>query len=349
MRIALLGSAAAPWLCRFAKALSTNGDEIYLLSAYDNIEDIGNANLYVYPKNNETPRIYLGRYLEYKRDLIQIKPDIIHTFNAVSYGVIGFLMGLKPVISTVIGSDIYNSQCDNRALLTRNGLANANVITADSNDLDKAVCKLGLKCRVMQFGIDIDHFRPLDVPQDKPIILSIRNIYKQYNQHVIINAFQKVIEKYPEALLVMHDNNPDVNYIEFLKSTIKDYNLADNIVFFPYIPYSEMPIFYNRATAVVSIPSSDSTAISVLESMACGRPTIVADLPSMREWITDGGNGFIATVDIESLSNAIVRAIELSDYERKLLSERARETVILRANANDCLREWKGLYNSVAT
>lgn len=37
----------------------------------------------------------------------------------------------------------------------------------------------------------------------------------------------------------------------------------------------------------ISIPSSDSTSVSLLEAMCCGLFPIVSDLPANREWIHD--------------------------------------------------------------
>ena len=37
---------------------------------------------------------------------------------------------------------------------------------------------------------------------------------------------------------------------------------------------------------------SDGTSISPLEAMACGKPTLVSDIPGNREWVTPGENGW---------------------------------------------------------
>jgi glycosyltransferase involved in cell wall biosynthesis len=41
-----------------------------------------------------------------------------------------------------------------------------------------------------------------------------------------------------------------------------------------------MPDYYRLADVTVSIPSSDGTPMSVLESMACGTPVLVSNIPN---------------------------------------------------------------------
>ena len=46
------------------------------------------------------------------------------------------------------------------------------------------------------------------------------------------------------------------------------------------IPHGEMADYYRLADMTVSIPSSDGTPMSVLESMACGTPVVVSRIPN---------------------------------------------------------------------
>jgi glycosyltransferase involved in cell wall biosynthesis len=64
------------------------------------------------------------------------------------------------------------------------------------------------------------------------------------------------------------------------------------------------------AEVFVSVPSSDATSVALLQAMAAGAFPIVSDLPSQRELITHGVNGFLAPLhDPASLAALIVRAL----------------------------------------
>jgi glycosyltransferase involved in cell wall biosynthesis len=46
-----------------------------------------------------------------------------------------------------------------------------------------------------------------------------------------------------------------------------------------------MPLYYNASDVMVSLSSNDSLPNCMLESMACGLPVIMGDIPQTREWV----------------------------------------------------------------
>jgi glycosyltransferase involved in cell wall biosynthesis len=93
-----------------------------------------------------------------------------------------------------------------------------------------------------------------------------------------------------------------------------------------------MPALYRTADVIISIPHSDAAPVSVLEAMACGTPCVVCDLPSLREWISDGENGYLVDqTNVSAVAATVVRALD----EREGLNavrQRARSAVVERAS-----------------
>ena len=56
----------------------------------------------------------------------------------------------------------------------------------------------------------------------------------------------------------------------------------------PAVDNAVMPLFYNLADVVVSVPSSDGFPVTVLEASACAVPLVVSDLPYCAEWFENG-------------------------------------------------------------
>ncbi|HOK11983.1 MAG TPA: glycosyltransferase, partial [Ottowia sp.] len=55
-----------------------------------------------------------------------------------------------------------------------------------------------------------------------------------------------------------------------------------------------------RCKLSISVPESDATSVSVLESMACGLAVIASDLPANREWLQ--AEALVPVGDTEALA-----------------------------------------------
>jgi glycosyltransferase involved in cell wall biosynthesis len=70
----------------------------------------------------------------------------------------------------------------------------------------------------------------------------------------------------------------------------------------------ELPLFYNLADVIVSVPSTDGMPVTIFEAMACRKPLIVGDLPSYNEVIIHGQTGLRVPVrNHQALAQAIVK------------------------------------------
>ena len=67
--------------------------------------------------------------------------------------------------------------------------------------------------------------------------------------------------------------------------------------------------WFRAADAYVSCAQSDGTSVSLLEAMATGLPAVATDIPSNREWVVDGQNGWLATdASAEEFADPFLRA-----------------------------------------
>lgn len=89
-----------------------------------------------------------------------------------------------------------------------------------------------------------------------------------------------------------------------------------HIQFFPELTHDEIIFFAKRARIYVSATKSDGTSLSLLEALDCGCVPIVSNIPSNREWIVDGVNGFLYR-SFKELFTLMSSAIEFSEEEFK--------------------------------
>jgi glycosyltransferase involved in cell wall biosynthesis len=114
-----------------------------------------------------------------------------------------------------------------------------------------------------------------------------------------------------------------------------------------FIDYNEFPELLHGADVFVTVPSSDSSAVSLHEAMACGLPAIVSDIPANHEWIIDGWNGFIVPVrNPEKLADAIIQLIEQPDLIQ-LFGRRNAQIVRDRADREKHMAHMENIYQQL--
>jgi len=259
--------------------------------------------------------------LKLKYHLWKLKPDLVHAHWAHYAHPLMRVWG-GPSVVTVYGSDVYRLHEQDETLQSEviEGLQRVDFITCDSEDMQQRIVALTGrsedKVGTIQWGVDTDLFRPgrptseffrSVVGHDRPVVFSARNFAPIYNQEIILTAFKQVLKQVPGALLIMKYHDGLSDYREKVEACIKDSGLSHAVHIVDSVAYEQMPDLYRAANVTISIPSFDATPMALLECMATGSAPVFSDLPSLREWITDGWNGFlVAPPDHELLATRII-------------------------------------------
>lgn len=107
--------------------------------------------------------------------------------------------------------------------------------------------------------------------------------------------------------------------------------MGPTVRFIGRIPHEKMPSLLAQADIYVSTSLHDGASVSLLEAMGSGAFPVVTDIPSNREWISDGDNGFLVPKEDENLlAKKIVEAIrnhrllgEASTKNQEIVEQRA--------------------------
>ena len=287
--------------------------------------------------------------------LAKIRPEIVHVHWAhFSYMVASACA--RPLVVTAWGSDIYRRFEQDKEIVGQlyHGLQTARLITCDSFDQRSLLATFpGVdeeKVHVVQWGVDTSVFRPGPVDgeilarlgvSNRPVVFSARKLFPIYNQEAIIAAFSLVRREIPEAVLLMKDYRSDADYVQRLRQHVEEHGLTDSVRIVDGVAYEQMGDLYRLAPVSVSVPFSDGTSMSVLEAMASGSAPIVSDLPSLKEWIRDGWNGYIVSpANAQMLAQRIVQLLK-DDKLRETFAARNIEVIRERAEQSSEMREWK--------
>lgn len=243
----------------------------------------------------------------------QYGPDVIHIHQANSCAYLTLKANKKniPTVLTTWGSDVLLNPHKNFILkkITKYSLDKATWLTADAQYMIEAIKKLSKnqKLSLLNFGVDI-HLSNNN-PIKENIIYSNRLHKDVYNIDQIIKAFALISEKYHDWYLIVGASGDKTQSLKSLASKILS---SDSYQFIGFVDSQTNNAHYLKSKIWVSVPSSDGTAISLLEAMAYGCIPVVSDLPANREWIKDGVNGVIVK---NSLEEAIARAIAMDNKE----------------------------------
>ena len=231
----------------------------------------------------------------------------------------------KPFFVTIHGSDL-------RLALERPGFLrriflyvcqNAAYLNAVSWVQKEALEQLGIsseKISVIPMGIDGEFLeagkrRRVNVEKRPLTVLSNRNLLPIYNVSLLIRAIPHILKEEPETKFLIAGDGAEK---EALEREVKKLNINSSVKFLDRVPHEEMPDLLSKADIYVSTSLYDGTSVSLLEAMGTGTFPIVTDIPSNKEWISDGVNGFLVPIDKERfLAEKILEAIRNQDLQVK--------------------------------
>lgn len=142
-------------------------------------------------------------------------------------------------------------------------------------------CKEDLICN---YGVNKDKvkviYNPVEnnnrkyIPSKENMVLIVGRMQDVKQQWHIIRAFKMVLEKVPDAKLVVAGQGENKKYFRRLCTDMK----IDNSVFFKGF-VNDIDTLYRQAKCVVFSSASEAFPCSVIEAMSHGVPVVAADCP----------------------------------------------------------------------
>ncbi|HEX5368032.1 MAG TPA: glycosyltransferase [Dehalococcoidia bacterium] len=269
-----------------------------------------------------------------RRVLDDIKPDVLHAHYVVEHGYYGSLAGFHPYVVSAWGSDLLvESHKPLGRLIARRALRSADFVTGNDASLLQraielgvppertAVVHLGTERRFLDAGADSVNLR--DAASTLTVI-SDRALEPLYNIDVVLRAFPALRQSVPEARLVIaHDGSQR----QILEALAVQLGLGDSVRFAGRLDAAALAVALAQAQVYVSVPSSDSFAVSTLEAMGAGAFPVLSDLPSAHGWVEDGVDALIVPPrNVDALAAALQRALS-DDALRRSTAEANRSKV----------------------
>lgn len=200
-RIALLGPANSIHLQRWAHALVERGHAVAVLSqqACERRLLPGTANVFLLPRNSSVG--YFTNAWRAREILTAWRPDIVNAHYASGYGTTAALCGVRPVLLSVWGSDVYDFPYEGalKARLIRGNLRRATAIASTSHAMARQVQRLVPEITdiaITPFGVDMTRFAPQPEQRDAAFITLgiVKTLAPKYGVDVLLRAFAGLLQ-----------------------------------------------------------------------------------------------------------------------------------------------------------
>lgn len=271
----------------------------------------------------------IKKYYAVKSIISSIGPDFINPHYITSHGFLlaiisKFNLHRYKLIQSTWGTDILVTPFKNKIYyhLTKFALNQADLITSDSDYMTEIIRKLS-KSETITFTFGLDEIPDISNSQkEENLFYSNRMLIENYNIREVILLFSRISKVNSLARLVISHDGELRNELEGLS---KELGLQDKIAFKGFISPEEQISWYNKSQFYISIPTSDSTSVSLLEAMAYGCIPILSDIPANHEWIKDGVNGIIyrkTDFDISRISDILEQKDVIAERNRKIITQK---------------------------
>lgn len=224
----------------------------------------------------------------------------------VVYGVIAGKIWKKRILVTYHGGEAAE-YFKRHGAFVRRWLKRADKVIALSGFLKKVFDEYQIPCIV------IPNIVPLreDVYRLKqsiaPKMISVRHLTDLYRIDLIIRAFAKVVEKYPEATLDILGQGDKRTELEQLVHC--DERLVERVRFIGQVPNEKMYDYLKANDIMLSAPKIDNMPVSLMEAMNSGVLVISSNVGGVPYMISHQQTGLLFDGDADALAEQIIWAM----------------------------------------
>ena len=344
-RLALLGDAPSIHLQRWALAMAARGFDVHVVTAAD-------AAVGTLPVTALAPvarRLdWFARVPAARRAIAAIAPDLVHAHYVTSYGLLGALGGRRPLVLSAWGSDILVTPRESAMArwLTGQVLRRAALITADSRDVLAEIATYRPRGRLAEvfWGADTARFVPAQagVAREGFQVASLRAWEPNYRIDVLLRAFATLRAGGPATLHLFGGGRDEAA----LRALAGELGLGASVRWHGRLPPDALAAALRDCDVSVSVPVSDATSVSLLESMACGLPVVVSDLPANRQWIDADGGRVVDGGDPAAIAAAL-DALRADPAQRRRLGARNRARIEAEGSSDAQMDRMAALYREL--
>lgn len=299
---------------------------------------------------------YLSYALKVALDLRKQSCDLAHIYNYPQFAAI--IKWVNPSLRIVLNMHgEWLTQVPFTRLSKR--LRRIDLILSCSGLVTRSICskfpEVADRCRTVPMGVLADAFSKINSDRHSPEsnrrrLLYVGRISPEKGVHVLLDAFQLIIQKYHDASLEIvgpewvapRENIVNLSLDDSFASTLSQFyegsyqsqllarlqpDTAKRVTFAGLVAHRDVPKYYASADCYVSPAFYESFGMSIIEAMAAGIPVVATSVGAVPELISNNETGLLVQRNNASeIADAVCRFFANSELRRKISSS-AREFV----------------------
>jgi glycosyltransferase involved in cell wall biosynthesis len=173
-----------------------------------------------------------------------------------------------------------------------------------SNWNRERLAELGLAAELVPPGIDLDNFRPLDIPKRDSVVLAVGRSLPLKNLGLTIEAWERI---QPRPELWMFGVEPELG-------------LEHGARYFERPSDERVNELFNEASVFVQTSIHEGFCLPLLEAMAAGTPVVSTDAHGNRDFCRHEQNCLITDATPEAVARALERVLSDSELRARLVA-----------------------------
>jgi glycosyltransferase involved in cell wall biosynthesis len=189
---------------------------------------------------------------------------------------------------------------------------------------------------------------PQGPEEREPVILCVGSIGPRKGQVILIEAFNRIAEYFPDWRLVMVGRWEEGDYYQSVRAALDSSPHQKRIEMPGRLPDAETRGWLRRA-AIFAMPSlEEGLGLSLQEALLSGCPAVGSRVGGIPELIDDGVNGRLVTPgDPAALAEGLTELMK-NPVRRRDLGRQARATVLRKGMTREAMVEnYQSAYNEV--
>lgn len=296
-----------------------------------------------------------ARYLIHARRVKQLvqdlKPDLVHAMHLTSYGFLGALSSVRPLIISVWGTDILEAPnlTPFHRWLTRYSLARADAITATGLHLATETTRFtprGTRVTSIPYGVDLQRFQPVERPVSQRVTIGTASRFSpEKGLRYLLEAFAQLRQRFGDRVaLRIAGDGPERGKLDAL---VERLGIAGQTELAGWVEHAELPAFLQSLDVFVLPSTYEGFGVAAVEASAMALPVVASRVYGLPDVVKEGVTGFLVPAkNSVALAQAIGRLVEDPDL-RVALGKAGRQYVAERYDWRENAAQMDRLYEKV--